>query len=154
MERKAREQKALDFSDPAAVLDMAKKWYDTQVEKERLKMQNELQQKELKEAAPKVQYHDDVIQSHSTHSINVIAKELGMSAIRLNKMLQAMRVQYKQGGQWLLYAKHQNKGYTKTRTTTFTDSRGEPRTNVYTVWTGRGRKFIHEKVAAYKAANK
>ena len=111
--------------------------------KERLQAQNELQAKELEKQAPKVAYYDEVLTSQSTYNANQIAKELGMSAVTLNKKLHELKVQYKQGGQWLLYHPHQNKGYTKTVTYTYTDSKGVTCTNSSTVWTEKGRAFIH-----------
>ena len=111
--------------------------------KERLQAQNELQAKELEKQAPKVAYYDEVLTSQSTYNANQIAKELGMSAVTLNKKLHELKVQYKQGGQWLLYYPHQNKGYTKTVTYTYTDSKGDTCTNSSTVWTEKGRAFIH-----------
>lgn len=114
--------------------------------KERLQAQNELQAKELEKQAPKVAYYDEVLTSQSTYNANQIAKELGMSAVTLNKKLHEMKVQYKQGGQWLLYYPHQNKGYTKTVTYTYTDSKGETCTNSSTVWTEKGRAFIHSLI--------
>lgn len=114
--------------------------------KERLQAQNELQAKELEKQAPKVAYYDEVLTSQSTYNANQIAKELGMSAVTLNKKLHELKVQYKQGGQWLLYHPHQNKGYTKTVTYTYTDSKGETCTNSSTVWTEKGRAFIHSLI--------
>lgn len=104
----------------------------------------ELQSAELQKQAPKVAYFNEVLQSESTYNTNQIAKELGTSAITLNKKLQEMKVQYKQGGTWLLYHKYQDKGYTKTETHTYTDSNGQTRTSMLTVWTEAGRLFIHE----------
>ena len=66
--------------------------------KERLQAQNELQAKELEKQAPKVAYYDEVLTSQSTYNANQIAKELGMSAVTLNKKLHELKVQYKQGG--------------------------------------------------------
>ena len=111
--------------------------------KERLQTQNDLQRIELQKQAPKVAYYEDVLTSKSTYNANQIAKELGMSAVTLNKRLHELKVQYKQGGQWLLYHHHQDKGYTKTVTHTYTDSQGETRTSSSTVWTEKGREFIH-----------
>nr|DAI29946.1 MAG TPA: antirepressor protein [Caudoviricetes sp.] len=111
--------------------------------KERLQAQNDLQRIELQKQAPKVAYYEDVLTSKSTYNANQIAKELGMSAVTLNKRLHELKVQYKQGGQWLLYHHHQDKGYTKTITHTYTDSQGETRTSSSTVWTEKGREFIH-----------
>lgn len=81
--------------------------------------------------------------SSGTYTTNQIAKELGMSAITLNKKLCALGIQYRQSGQYLLYAKYQNKGYTKTHTYSYTRSNGETGTKMQTVWTEKGRKFIH-----------
>ena len=111
--------------------------------KERLQAQNELQAQALEKQAPKVAYYDEVLTSQSTYNANQIAKEFGMSAKAMNKLLHKLEVQYKQGGQWLLYHPHQNKGYTKTVTHTYTNSQGKTCTKMSTVWTEKGREFIH-----------
>jgi phage antirepressor YoqD-like protein len=126
--------------------DLAKMLFEAEETKERVAAMAELQQKQLQEAAPKVKYYESVLQSQSTYNTNQIAKELGMSAVTLNKKLRDLGIQYKQGGTWLLYAQYENKGYTKTRTHIFKDSEGEERTNMRTVWTEKGRLFIHEKL--------
>jgi prophage antirepressor-like protein len=120
-------------------------------EKERLLIQNELQDKQLKISAPKVEYYDEVLQSNSTYNTNQIAKELGMSAVGLNATLNDLGIQYKQSGTWLLYHKYQNKGYTKTKTHSFTDNHGNTQTVMSTVWTEKGRLFIHENITVQKA---
>ena len=111
--------------------------------KERLQEQNDLQRIELQNQAPKVAYYNEVLTSQSTYNANQIAKELGMSAESMNKLLHKLEVQYKQGGQWLLYRPHQNKGYTKTVTHTYTNSQGQTCSRMSTVWTEKGREFIH-----------
>lgn len=103
-----------------------------------------IQDQQIKVAAPKVEYHDTVLMSTDTYTTNQIAKELGISAVTLNKKLKAHGIQYSQSGQWLLYAKYQSKGFTKTHTYTFTHATtGQPGTTMRTVWTEAGRKFIH-----------
>lgn len=124
-------------------IDLAQMVIESEREKERLQLQNQLQEQELQKQAPKVAYYEEVLQSQSTYNANQIAKELGMSALTLNKKLKEMGVQYKQGGCWLLYHKHQDKGYTKTKTHTYTDSNGQTKTSMQTVWTEEGRRFIH-----------
>lgn len=103
----------------------------------------ELQQKELAQAAPKVQYVDTVLQSVNTYATNLIAKEMGMSAETLNKRLKEKGIQYRQSGVWVLTSKYQDKGYTKTRTHTYTRSDGSQSTAMLTVWTEQGRAFLH-----------
>lgn len=61
----------------------------------------------------------------------------------LNRKLHQKGVQYKQSGQWVLYAKYQDKGYTKTITRTYTGTTGATHTSQLTVWTESGRQFIH-----------
>ncbi|WP_430816598.1 phage antirepressor KilAC domain-containing protein [Carboxylicivirga sp. RSCT41] len=43
---------------------------------------------------------------------------------------------------WLLYAKYQDKGFTKTKTNLY-NNHGEIKTTMLTVWTEKGREFIH-----------
>jgi len=132
------------LTDPDFLIQLATNLKEERRQKELYQMQTEIQTKELKLAAPKVQYFNDVLQSASTYNINKIAKELGTSAITLNRRLHDMRIQYKQNDTWLLYEKYQNKGLTKTVTGTFTSSTsGEIHTTMQTVWTEKGRLFIH-----------
>lgn len=118
-----------------------------EAEKDLYRSISDHQAKELKESAPKVQYHDEVLQSQTGITTNVIAKELGMSAITLNKKLHALGVIYLQAGTWLLYAKHQNRGYTKTKTHVFTDNHGIQQTSILTVWTEKGRQMIRAMIS-------
>jgi anti-repressor protein len=53
-------------------------------------------------------------------------------------------VQYKHHGQWLLYAKYQDKGYTTTITREYKGSTGKVYTSQQTVWFETGRQFIHQ----------
>lgn len=115
---------------------------------ERKEQQLILQDQQLRIQAPKVEYHDKVMTSVSTYNTTQIAKEFGWGAVTLNKKLQDLGIQYKQHGQWLLYAKYQDKGYTKTVTHCFTNSNGETCSEQHTVWTEAGRKFIHSALKA------
>ena len=108
-----------------------------------------LQKEQLLISAPKVQYCEEVLQATNTHTTTTIAKELGMSGQKLNAILRELGVQYYHDGHWVLYAKHQDKGYTKTRTHTFTNSDGEARTSITTTWTEAGRQAIHRAVKRY-----
>ena len=61
---------------------------------------------------PKVEYYENVLQP-STYvkllKIGEIAKDLGMSAQKLNKMLHELGVIYKSGKTWMLYSKYQDR---------------------------------------------
>lgn len=96
---------------------------------------------------PKVAYAEAVLQSPSTYTITQVAKELGMSAIALNKVLYSLGIQFKQSGQWVLYSKFQDKGLTATRTFPIYNEKHElTGTRIETVWTEKGRRAIHAKL--------
>lgn len=105
---------------------------------------NQLLEQQIKIQAPKVAYVDKVLDSKSVYVTNQIAKELGTSAISLNRMLNKAKVIYKQNDTWLLYAKYQSQNLTKTKTYTYTDSTGAQKTSMQLVWLEKGRQFIHE----------
>lgn len=102
----------------------------------------ELQEKEIKQAAPKVNYYDTHLQSVNTLTTTQVAKEIGMNAEKLNSKLKELGIQYKQSDQWLLKAPYDRWGMHDVRTNIFTSERGNTHTNTYTVWTQRGRRFI------------
>lgn len=121
-----------------------KRLEQARAEKLLLQEQNTLQEEVIKEQAPKVEYFDEVMTSTSTYTATQIAKEFGFGAETLNRKLHELGVQYKQSGQWLLYSKYQDKGYTKTITRQYTGSTGNIHTSQQTVWTEPGRHFIHQ----------
>ena len=75
------------------------------------------QQQIITELQPKANYVDMILQSKSLVTITQIAKDYGMSGRKLNKILKELKIQYKVGGQWVLYSKYQNGGYVHSRTT-------------------------------------
>lgn len=116
-------------------------------EKERLEQQNQLQSEQLRLSAPKIKCYNDYISSDGTFTTTQIAKEYGWGAETLNKKLKEMGIQYKQNGQWLLAAKYDGKGYTKSIPRTYTRLDGTIGTQMQTVWTSKGREFIHSLFA-------
>lgn len=115
----------------------------------KLEQENNLALLKLKLQAPKVTYYDKVLQSCSTYTTTQIAKELGMSAGLLNKRLKWAGIQFRQSGQWLLKAAYQDQGYTATRTHQWENRNGGTGTAMLTVWTEKGRLFIHYLFDAY-----
>ncbi|WP_257184176.1 phage antirepressor [Staphylococcus hominis] len=97
-------------------------------------------EQQVNELKPKATYYDLVLQNKSLLSVSKIAKDYGMSARSLNKLLHSLGVQYKQGDIWLLYAKYQDKGYTHTSTYAL----DEEHSKVTTKWTQKGRLFIYD----------
>ena len=109
---------------------------------ELLQHENELQKKELKASSHKVEYFDNVLQSTSVYVADQIAKELGITAITLNKKLVKMGILIRRNGQLLPTADYCNKGYTKTRTFYYEKTDGTKGSNCITVWTEKGRDFL------------
>lgn len=73
-----------------------------------------------KEAQPKVTYHDLVLKSEDLMNISQIAKDFGLTAQKLNKILHEEGVQYKdKSGVWLLYAQHLPNQYAQTSTSVY-----------------------------------
>ncbi|USR79858.1 phage antirepressor [Arcanobacterium pinnipediorum] len=94
----------------------------------------------LLEAAPKVSYYDLVLQSDSLLTTTAIAKDYGLSAKKLNRILRDAHVQFHQSGRWFLYAKYAEQGYTQSKTHEYGE--GQTRTHMY--WTQKGRLFIYD----------
>lgn len=93
-------------------------------------------QEENRILAPKADYTDRVLQAEGLITTTLIAKDFGLSARKLNDILNKEGVQYKQGKTWVLYSKYQDKGYSQTTT----DKDG----HVNMKWTQVGKKFIVE----------
>lgn len=113
-----------------------------EAETEQQQVTIEIQTEEIKKAAPKVNYYDNHLQSVNALTATQIAKEIGMSAEKLNSKLKELGIQFKQSGQWLLKSPYDKWGMHETRTNIFTSERGNTHTNTYTVWTQKGRRFI------------
>lgn len=113
-----------------------------EAETEQQQVTIEIQTEEIKKAAPKVNYYDNHLQSVNALTATQIAKEIGMSAEKLNNKLKELGIQFKQSGQWLLKSPYDKWGMHETRTNIFTSERGNTHTNTYTVWTQKGRRFI------------
>lgn len=116
-----------------------------QVDKnEQLQTENLMLEQRVKEYEPKLTYLDQILHSKDAVTVTQIAKDYGLSGSALNQILHEERVQYKQNNQWLLYAKHQDKGYTKSQTLDILHNSGERTVKMNTRWTQKGRLFIHE----------
>lgn len=102
----------------------------------------DLQDREIKQSAPKVKYYDDCLQSVNTLTTTQVAKQIGLDAEKLHRKLKEIGVIYRQSGQWLLHSPYSTWGLHATRTQTYTRSDGSTGTSIYTVWTEKGRRFI------------
>ena len=122
----------------------AEQWIAEQKEKQQLELENNMNKQKVTEYEPKASYLDTILQNKSLVTVGQIAKDYGMSAQSLNKLLHDLKVQYKQSGQWLLYSKHHKKGYTHSSTTEIEHKDGSTSVRMNTKWTQKGRLFIYE----------
>lgn len=98
----------------------------------------------ITEMLPKVSYYDRILQSNATMTITQIAQDYGMSAIAMNKELEAMRIQHKERGQWILYAQFLKGGYVHSRAVDIIRRDGRHDVKYNTEWTTKGRLFLYE----------
>ena len=103
-----------------------------------------------KKLLPDAEYGRSLQSKHGITTTS-IAKELGMSAVTLNKRLHELGVQYRQSGQWYLYRKYQNKGFTTTRTVPIVRFDGKPDVRRETLWTMAGHRFIRDLMTKTEA---
>ena len=106
--------------------------------------------KQIDFLTPKAEYAEEVLQSETCLTTRQIAKELGMTAQALNRLLEAHRIQFYQSRQWMLYREYADKGLAQNRTFHYQDSKGKAQTQTQMVWTERGRLFIHTMVRQWK----
>lgn len=116
-------------------------------EREKTKMletENARQRQIIGELKPKSDYTDKILNNKGLVTISQIAKDYGMSGRKMNNLLYEYGIQYKQSGQWLLYAKYHDKGYTHSKTINIVRSDGTPDITMETKWTQKGRLFIYD----------
>lgn len=99
---------------------------------------------QVTELKPKADYTDLILSNKTLVTITFIAKDYGMSGLAMNKLLHDLGVQYSQSGVWLLYAKHQTKGWTQSETTEVVRKDGSKKLVKNTKWTQKGRLGLYE----------
>lgn len=139
-----------DFTDPA---EAARAWAEQFEKRKALEAENTIQKQVIAEFKPVKEYVDTILASEDTLAITQIAADYGMSAKSLNKILNEQGIIHSVSGQWILYKKHMNKGYTKSGTLEVTRKDGSKKVVMQTRWTQKGRLKIHEVLTAlgYKA---
>lgn len=130
----------------------AMKLLTTRVENQKLELEQksfelEKANETIQEQAPKVEYVNKVLSATNQHTTTTIAKEMGITAEKLNRILYQKKIQFWHDGHWVLYQKYAHEGYTSTRTHAYTTPEGTQRTSILMVWTEKGRRFIHEAMS-------
>lgn len=147
---------------PQNYLEALKSLVKAEEEREQLALENRKQQQEIvtiskenmelgnkiTEMLPKVSYYDLILQSNATMTITQIAQDYGMSAVRMNKELESMRIQHKVRGQWILYGQFLTGGYVHSRAVDIIRSDGRHDVKYNTEWTTKGRIFLYDALKA------
>ena len=127
------------LSDPDTMIELLTNY---KAEKEK-RIEAEEQVKTLE---PKAVYYDKILNNPNLLSVSQIAKDYGMSARAFNTMLKDMKIQYRSGKQWFLYAKYQKEKYTHSSVYIGCNNYGQEITNTITKWTQNGRKFLYNRL--------
>lgn len=135
-----------DYNSPEKI--MARALQIAEKELSNLRLENKVQEQQIAELKPKASYYDLVLQCKDLLSMTEIAKDYGMSAKGMNKLLHDLGVQYKQSGIWFLYSKYQSNGYTQTKTQNYSKPDGSQGVTTHTYWTQKGRLFLYELLKA------
>lgn len=143
------------IDNPDLVIHLATQLKQEREEKAKLEAQTEQQQvvieqkeeeisikdEKIKVLAPKGDSFDKIMSSQGLVTTNMIAAFLGISAIKLNKLLCDWDIQYKQSGIYFLHTKYRGKGYTKHVPHPYLDN-GVQKSREHMYWTEKGRKFV------------
>ena len=130
---------------PDFIISLAGELKNEQEKNKKLTLELESKDEEISTLKPKATYCDLVLSCTNAVPISLIAKDYGMSARKLNSILNDMKIQYKCGGQWILNQNYAGKGYAKSATHTYNTIYGTA-ANIRTNWTQKGRLLIYEKL--------
>lgn len=96
-------------------LELERKWNDPKevVKRGYTILQNENKQLKIENGIlkPKAERYDRYLSNKGLITITEIAKEYGMSGVKLNQFLCDKRVIYKRGSKWFIYQKYANERY-------------------------------------------
>ena len=115
----------------------AEKWITEEKERQRLAL-------EVKKDKPKADYFDKQMKNPGLMTTTVIAKSYGMTANKLNKLLNKLGVIYKQGKNWIMYDKYAHQGYADYEQWSDEDNK---HVHMLLKWTPKGRKLIYDMLS-------
>lgn len=131
--------------NPDTLIQLATTLKEEQSKNDMLSLENAKKDQIIGELKPKADYTDSILKSRSLVTITQIAKDYGMSGQKMNSTLHDLGVQYQSSnGQWLLYAKYHDKGYTHSETINIVRTDGRPDIKMNTKWTQKGRLFLYQ----------
>ncbi|ASR69243.1 phage repressor protein/antirepressor Ant [Leuconostoc mesenteroides] len=136
------------LTDPDTIIRLATELKTERQAKAELQQNNLVLNQQVNELKPKDDYADVILNNKALVTITFIAKDYGMSGVKMNELLHELGVQYRQGNTWLLYAKHQRKGWTQSETHEVKRNDGTTKLVASTKWTQKGRLGLYELLKA------
>lgn len=127
------------LSNPDFIIRLAT---ELKAEREKVKALTEETEEKTKligELQPKADYCDQILAHYGTLTITAIAKDYGMTAVKMNALLKNLGVQFRHNDTWFLKSDYSGQGYTHSYTCLYG---GQVR--VHTLWTQKGRMFLYE----------
>lgn len=128
------------LNNPDLMIDVLTRYKQSQKEIQRLHDENAVM-------APKADYTDKMLSNPGLETTSMIAKNYGYSAVQFNRLLYGFKIQFRQGGTWVLYSKYQDKGYTHIEPYEYTNSDGVHQVRNTMKWTQKGAKFLYDFLA-------
>lgn len=105
------------------------------------------QEIQIAELTPKANYYDKVLNSGGLLTTTDIAKDYRMSAVKFNKLLERLGVQFRRGGRWYLYQKYAQLGWSSGRTYLKNGSLIIAKTHM--CWTQAGKHGLYNLLKEY-----
>ena len=97
-------------------------------------------------------HYQSIFNTKDTVTTTEMASKFGMSAKKLNKIIEEMGIQYRQNGRWFLYEAYKGLGLTDDKTYTIGEG-DEARLKTSMHWTPKGIEFISNQLQKIKLAN-
>ena len=106
----------------------------------------ERKEKQIVELAPKASYYDNILVPSNTYAISHIAKDLGISANKLNKVLSELKIQYNPKTKYMAWALYSKYDWLIPNYCDYEDYQGDNMIEATKrlKWTQQGRKWIIE----------
>lgn len=125
------------FNDEARA-KLVMRWFELE------KQEQQRIQRQISEYHADADYTRRVLQSKGTLTTTQVAKELGMSAKALNRVLHSQGIIFKQSGEWQPYADYQGRGLID-KETLLEDGTCHCRRRFK--WTEKGHRFVNDMIS-------
>lgn len=119
--------------------EQAEKVEAQRAELEQRRQTIETQREQIRGLEARATYAETILRNKSTVTVTSIAQDYGMSAKRMNELLHELKIQFKNGTQWIVYSKYKAEGYVSSETVAISDKLSQ----TYTKWTQKGRLFLY-----------